>query len=369
MSKSSQRIFPIRGVIKNYPWGSRTTLAVHRGEGESSEPEAELWFGDNPHGAAQILGSDKTLDHITNSTTPLPFLAKILAVENSLSLQVHPAIEDIPLLSASRKDENHKPEMIIALTEFDAFVGFSSRESIESLLAIIDSPKLDMLIARPIRAGASITSILDGILGVADSSGILDEVCRGLGKLEPLRAHWLSRLIDLYAPKLDPLATLLCELVRLTPGESIYLPPRCVHAYLHGTVVEVMANSDNVIRGGLTHKPIDKQNFLTLIERARDQAERLTPSIAPGIRRWRAPINDFSITEYHGEIDSALEIMERSIAFAWNGSAEISTSALTTVDDAIERVAIQHSDGAFLTPGRYHVLGNGSLWVATGKGR
>lgn len=367
MTQVHPKIISIQGTVKNYPWGSYTTLAQHRGESQSDQPEAELWFGDHPAGPAQIPGSAATLDQITQSFGSLPFLAKILAVEHSLSLQVHPALEDIPNLSSVLKDANHKPEMVVALSDFHALVGLAPIESVLTLLNRLGSAKVDALIANPLRAGVSSVQILDRLLGVEDTLGVLDEVLGNIGNLESHHQRWLRELIELYAPKLDPLALVLCELVVLKPGESIYLPPRCIHAYLHGTVVEVMASSDNVIRGGLTNKPIDKENFLALVDLQAGKASRLEPQGSEKSPRWIPPIDDFALQKLDGEINTTIHIDEHAIAFTWTGSAEISPEG-AALDDG-DRVVVSGNLGALLAPGTYLVVGRASLWVVTGKGR
>lgn len=364
MSRAIPSIIPIKGVIKNYPWGSVTTLANHRGESRSALPEAELWFGDNSAGPSEVVGEDLTLNEITTEFGGLPFLAKILAVEHALSLQVHPALGDIPLLKNVLKDENHKPEMVVALTEFHALVGFAAIDSIISLFEKLGADKASALIAKPLRNGVKLVEVLNAILGVADSDGILDEVLVNLGNLDRVRAKWLRELIDLYRPKLDPLAFLLCELIILEPGSSIYLPPRCVHAYLHGTVVEVMANSDNVIRGGLTNKPIDKENFLALIDTRSDLAQRVVPRSESGALHWQPPVADFSLMRIVGEFEQALSLGNFAIAFMSVGSC-----AITTESHRGNPVRVSQNHGAFVAPGTYVVKGSGSLWVVSGKGR
>lgn len=367
MTPADQSIIPITGVIKNYPWGSHVTLANHRGESTSVEPEAELWFGDNRQGPSQLTESNETLDQVTSRFGQLPFLVKILAVENSLSLQVHPSLEDIPLIREVVKDDNHKPEMLIALTEFHALVGFAAVEDSLQEISTLGSQKVSDLVGRPLLAGASYKEVLEKILGVDDSEGILDEVQELLTESKSHRARWLRELISLYAPKLDPLAILLCELMVLSPGESVYLPPRCIHAYLHGNAVEIMANSDNVVRGGLTHKPIDKRNFLALIEERVGLGEQITPVLSASEREWIPPIDDFAIRELHGQFTKTLELTNHAIAFCWTGDAMISPSGNDrSLDTGIQ---IRHNRGAFLAPGRYDVTGDGSIWVATGKGR
>jgi mannose-6-phosphate isomerase len=379
MTQLNKKILTIHGTIKNYPWGSHQTLARQRGALESVEPEAELWFGDNPEGPSPVADSGLTLDRITSTLDPalpkgqLPFLAKILAVERALSLQVHPSLEDISELQNICKDQNHKPEMVVALTEFQAFVGFADINESLKLLEKLNSEKINDLLANPLRAGVPIKEILKNILGVEDTTGILDEVQKHLGQLDHIRGRWMRELIELYSPKLDPLATLLCELVILQPGESLYLPPKCVHAYLNGTVVEVMANSDNVIRGGLTHKPIDKKNFLKIIDAERATALRIHPTMLSSHREWKPPIVDFLLYEFQGEIDAELVVENYAIAFAWQGRARIAQIAQVAQSELPANESthadVYHEVGALLAPGRYALSGSGSLWVATGKGR
>lgn len=364
MIQKNFSIIPILGRIKNYPWGSYTTLATHRGERQSDSPEAELWFGDNPQGPSQIVGSQETLDGVTKAFGRLPFLAKILAVEHSLSLQVHPALTDIPALVHVLKDSNHKPEMVVALTQFEALVGFESVDSILNLVQKLDSPKVERLVAEPLRSGANLIEILERILGVPDESGILAEVKERVQNLDSARKKWLLELVELYAPHLDPLALLLCKFVTLEPGESLYLPPRCVHAYLNGTVVEVMANSDNVIRGGLTHKPIDKVNFLALVDTHENLAKQIAPTVRASYIEWQPPIDDFALRRYEGEIAEQLILGTFAIAFTWQGEVTFSSRSVDS-----ERVIVARNVGVLLAPGEYQAKGTGSLWVVTGKAR
>lgn len=369
MNRSSS-VIPIRGIVKNYAWGSFQTLAEHRGAQSSEEPEAELWFGDSPHGPALLLNSSQTLNQLTEEFGQLPFLAKILAVESPLSLQVHPALSDLRRLESVKRDDNHKPEMIVALSQFDALIGLASKEEILGLVEKLDSEHARRIISEPLLKGSTVIEILNHILGVEDHLDILDEV---LAKARNLSAHhqeWLHELIALYAPNLDPLALLLCNLVRLAPGESVYLPPRCIHAYLRGTAVEAMANSDNVIRGGLTKKPIDKKNFLALLKESNETSEIITPrselfeGTKGGARHWQPPIDDFSLSEFHGVINQPIHVANFAIAFVWRGAAVISDPASESIS-----VKVEGDKGAFLAPGEYQVNGEGSLWVVSGKGR
>ncbi len=367
---SFSSVIPIRGIVKNYTWGSFQTLAEHRGAQSSKEPEAELWFGDSPHGPALLLNSAQTLDQLTEEFGPLPFLAKILAVESPLSLQVHPALSDLRALERVKRDDNHKPEMIVALSQFDALIGLASKEEILALVERLDSEHAKRIIAEPLLMGSSVIEILDHILGVEDRLDILEEVIAKARNLNALHQGWLHELITLYAPNLDPLALLLCNLVRLAPGESVYLPPRCIHAYLRGTAIEAMANSDNVIRGGLTKKPIDKKNFLALLKESNEMSEIITPTYEllgateGGVRHWQPPIEDFALSEFHGVINQRIHVANFTIAFAWRGAFVITAPASKSIS-----VTVKGDNGAFVAPGEYQVNGEGSLWVVTGKGR
>jgi mannose-6-phosphate isomerase len=367
MTRQNSLITPIKGVIKNYPWGSHMTLAKHRGEIRSDQPEAELWFGDHPAGPAQIIGSTDTLDQVTSHLGSLPYLAKILAVEHPLSLQVHPGLDDIPTLKNVLKDENHKPELVVALTEFHALVGLAPRESAMRLIEQLSSPKVEVLLAQPLRHGRSAVEILEQLLGFDDTSGILEEVRECVSNLDSRHQKWLLELIELYAPKLDPLALLLCDLVVLNPGENIYLPPRCIHAYLHGTVVEVMANSDNVVRGGLTNKPIEKKNFLALVDAHSGEAIRINPEVSGDSTRWCVPIDDFALQRLNGDLDTTIQVDEYAIAFTWTGSVEISLLGAGREDG--NKAFVIGNRGVLLAPGTYALAGRASLWVVTGKGR
>ena len=359
----THKIIRIKGVLKNYAWGSLTTLAKHRGDFQSIEPEAELWFGDNVHGTSGILDSSTTLDEVTKDFGSLDFLVKILAVEKNLSLQVHPALEDIPPRSAIFKDKNHKPEMLVALTEFHALAGFAPIGDVIARISSLQSDKLNALLIQPLQGSMPFTQALNNVLGVIDREGILDEVRAGLGNVAPLHRKWLGELLDQYAPKLDPLALLLCEFFVLTPGEAIYIPPRCIHAYLHGSAIEVMANSDNVVRGGLTNKAIDKSNFLALADES-VTAQKVDPEKILHLTRWRAPIGDFQIQECRGHFSLKLSLDRHSIAFCWEGSATIAYQSEPNIASTL-----RYDVGAFLQPGEYLVSGEGSLWVASGKGR
>ncbi len=131
--------------------------------------------------------------------------------------------------------------------------------------------------------------------------------------------------------------------------------------------VEVMANSDNVIRGGLTNKPIDKQNFLSLVGRSPARGERITPQVRDGVHQWRAPVEDFLLHNIEGEINQRMTLTDWAIAFLWRGSVDVSPQR--SGEEVFAQERISQSKGALLARGEYLFKGSGSLWVVSGKGR
>lgn len=309
-------IFSVEGVVRRYEWGSRTAIQQLLGHRPDGRPAAELWFGAHEDDPSPALGT--TLDRLvaahpqtllgaSGADARLPFLVKVLAAEQALSLQVHPSREQaergfereertgVPREAAERvfKDANHKPELMCALHAFDALCGFRPvRRSLE-LLTELDVPELAPLMASlrgadPLRA-AMTTALTDGL-------GAAKAVTRRLGGITdgPLRG---AALAATDAPD-DPgvLIALLLNYLRLEPGEAVFLAAGTVHAYLRGTGVEVMANSDNVVRGGLTRKHVDVPQLLAMTDFVDCPDPRVTPQPAgPGRLRYPVPVPDFAV--------------------------------------------------------------------------
>ncbi|MCZ9881374.1 mannose-6-phosphate isomerase, class I [Arthrobacter sp. B2a2-09] len=308
-------MYQLENVLRPYAWGSTTAIAALLGRPASGGPEAELWIGahpDSPSVATRPDGSSVALDtlisvdpvHFLGETSlaefgpRLPFLTKLLAADKPLSLQVHPRLQqardgfakenaagmaaDAP--ERNYRDDNHKPEMIFALTPFHALCGFrpaaDSQRVFEHLATLLDLAAVDVpgVIAGVIAdlAGSDEPSALKAaftrlITGGDAVSAATDQVVSILKSGAPMGQHAaeLSTLVDInneFPGDPGVLISLLLNLVFLSPGESVYLPGGNVHAYLKGLGVEVMAASDNVLRGGLTPKHIDVPELLKTIE-------------------------------------------------------------------------------------------------------
>jgi len=295
----------MRNSVRPYAWGSKTAIAALLGRPARREPEAEVWIGAHP---ADPSGLDDPaaggpLDeaisrdpvgtvgaHVTRRFGPrLPFLLKILAADAPLSLQAHPSSQQaaegfarenaagVPLDSPLRnyKDPSHKPEMIFALTRFHALCGFRDAAVTRRLLTELKAPRLDryLELLADERDASGIALLFTAVLGAQREQLdlLLTEV------IEACRSHlfhsefWLeySTAVELggrYPHDAGVLVSLLMNRVTLDPGEAIYLPAGQLHAYLSGFGVEIMANSDNVLRGGLTGKHVDVPELMTVLD-------------------------------------------------------------------------------------------------------
>lgn len=294
-------------VVQAYAWGSRTALPELCGTASPApHPVAEHWFGahetgsslcpdgrgldariaDDPEGE---LGPKVLADHGGG----LPFLVKLLSAEQALSLQAHPSTEKaregfsgedargIALDAPNRnyRDVNHKPEVLVALTEFHALVGFRPVRRTIALLDALDVPSLrpyrEMLEGQPdaeaLRAVfTTFVTMPHGML----SEVVADLVTHSVGYLsgQGINGLWspvattVVELAERYPTDPGVLGALLLNRVILQPGEAVYLGPGQLHAYLRGVGVEVMANSDNVLRGGLTPKHVDVPELMRVLE-------------------------------------------------------------------------------------------------------
>lgn len=303
------------GVVRPYAWGSRTAIAALRGmPTPSAHPEAELWFGAHPAAPAIVRDDarENTLLEVIDADPRaelgtlcaerydgrLPFLMKILAAEEPLSLQAHPSLQqakegfarenergiDVGAPDRNYRDENHKPELVVALSEFHALAGFRDVRETVDLLRVLQVPELDshlgMIAGQPDSQGLRALFTTWITLPESALSTLIPAVLAGaIRYLESgqdrfaAEARTVLEIGENYP--LDPgvLAVLLLNRVTLAPGEGLYLPAGNLHAYLWGTAVEVMANSDNVLRGGLTPKHVDVPELLRVLD--------FTP-VAPG---------------------------------------------------------------------------------------
>jgi mannose-6-phosphate isomerase len=292
-----QCIRPLEGRIRHYDWGSRTVLARLQGRALPSRPEAELWFGAHTTAPSRIrtdAGWVALPDWISRDPAgclgaevaarfadELPFLLKILAVETPLSLQAHPGAErakagferesraglepDDPL--RSYPDPRPKPELVCALTRFEALIGFRPPAEIAARLGVLGLekvlPELKQLWSDPsVRALRELFPRLLALDPIALRASLARQ---GALDRHDAALSWIPRLAAAHTEDPAVLAPLFLQHVVLEPGEAFFLPPGRLHCYLGGVAVEIMASSDNVIRAGLTTKKRDLDELLRIV--------------------------------------------------------------------------------------------------------
>ncbi|MFD7403086.1 mannose-6-phosphate isomerase, class I [Streptomyces sp. NPDC059866] len=315
-------------TIRPYAWGSTTAIPQLLGVEPTGEPQAEMWMGAHPGAPSRtdrgtlvdVIAADPEGElgaaAVAKFGPTLPFLLKILAAGAPLSLQVHPNLDQaregyadeerrgIPVdaLHRNYKDANHKPELICALTEFDGLCGFRDPNETADLLdgLGVDSlkPYVDLLHAHP--EDAALREVLTAVL-TADR----EEMARTVAEATAA----CSRLGGAYAPYADlahhypgdpgVIAAMLLNHVRLQPGEALYLGAGIPHAYLDGLGVEIMANSDNVLRCGLTPKHVDVPELLRIVRFEPSDPGVLRPEASPdGEEVYETPIDEFRLSRY-----------------------------------------------------------------------
>jgi mannose-6-phosphate isomerase len=292
----------LKNTVQNYAWGSPTAISELLGEqNPSHEPRAELWMGAHSKAPSfvnydgqwlslteliakypqEILGKDVALAF----DNKLPYLFKVLAAAKPLSIQAHPSLNQakegferetdqgiaIDAPNRNYKDDNHKPECICALSPFWAMYGFRNIPDILALMGQICpvglAGELGLLKKQPDSQGLKrfFTDLMT--MESQRQKRVVDEAVQNAHQYsdENFAFHWMTRLSNEYPTDIGIFAPLLLNLIELKPGEALFLPAGELHAYLEGVGMELMANSDNVLRGGLTPKHIDVPELLKVL--------------------------------------------------------------------------------------------------------
>jgi mannose-6-phosphate isomerase len=318
----------LRNRIQDYAWGSHTHIATLQGRPTpTSGPEAELWMGAHPAAPSMLDESAEALTDaiardpvgllgssvIARFGPRLPYLFKVLAAEEPLSLQAHPdsdqarlgyaAQADLPLDAPARSyvDPHHKPELLVAVSEFEALCGFRDPDESADVLAALEVPALDPVV-QALRTGTVADRLRVAVellllWPLPDRAGLVEAVRRAAsrpGSPGALAADLAQR----YPGDMGAVVALLLNHVRLASDDGVFMGAGQAHAYLHGLGVEVMAASDNVLRGGLTTKYIDVPELLRVLryEVVKDPVVRAEPA-GPGLVTWSTPVAEFALTK------------------------------------------------------------------------
>jgi mannose-6-phosphate isomerase len=281
------------GVAHHYEWGDREFIPGLLHVQPDGRPWAELWFGTHPSAPSRLADGGM----LSDLAGDLPYLVKILAAAEPLSLQLHPpahiaaagfareeaagiAIDDPRRIF---RDPFAKPEILCALTRFEALCGFREPAASVTLLRRIGAVSLaEHLDRHGLRE--TVGGLYRGRIDPATTLAAIADSQRD-------RRRWLSMLEARYPGDASVVVALLLNHVLLEPGEAMFLGPGNLHAYLHGAGVEVMGSSDNVVRGGLTSKHIDVDTLLELLD-VTPLAEPVLRPVGIGHGRWRYPIDE-----------------------------------------------------------------------------
>lgn len=373
---------------RDYAWGSLTDIATLRGLTPSGGPEAELWLGTHPGSPTKIINPDEAGGATTLSDffagrneQPLPFLLKLLAADKPLSIQAHPSPEQaragfarenavgIALDDPTRnyKDDSHKPELIVALSDtFEALCGF--RDVSETIAQLELLTQANIQACQPTSALSQFISELglqEDPLGWALNWALTSDEAHALVSEISVagtvaRDNLLTELATDYPGDPGIIVALLLNRVTLSRGQALYLPAGNMHAYIRGFGVELMAASDNVLRGGLTTKHVDVPELLSVVSTAVMPVPYLLPQIqGDGVEVFLPDVPDFALAHISGtDLDAHLNLTRHSIA--------ICTSGQITLTGHHSKITLKQGEIVCVTAdeGTVKLSGTGELFAA-----
>jgi len=318
------RLLILQNPIMHYDWGSRVHIPELFGAPTpSDQPQAELWMGTHPkapssvgaRSLAEIIADDPVgmlgAETARRYANRLPFLFKLLAAGTPLSIQAHPnkaqaregfAAENaagIALDAPNRnyRDDNHKPEILCALSEFWGLNGF---RKIPEMLGLLEESRLNSLVdelgaLRQSQTREGLRQFFHSVVKLREERKrpLLEELLASAHRLETTRPEypWIIKIAELYPDDIGVLSVLLLNLIKLEPGQAMFAAAGDLHAYLDGFGVELMANSDNVLRGGLTPKHVDIPELM----KALTFLGRGIEVIEPQDGRYSTPAEEFEL--------------------------------------------------------------------------
>lgn len=351
-------ILRLEGVVKHYAWGGYDYLPHFlEKENKDQQPFAEYWIGTHPDGDAKVInGSVERLSHLISQRTgskgtedSLPFLLKVLDVRDMLSIQLHPdkataqigynreEAEGIDRKAYNRvyRDDNHKPELMVALSDFWLVQGFKTEIKIRETLN--DRDELRTLVSYLDQGG--IQSLYEHVMTAPQDE--INQLLKPLGKrIKPLYEsnQLLKDDIDFWAARAfltfnrkgicdrGILSLYLMNLINLKPGEGSYQSPGVLHAYMEGQNVECMATSDNVVRGGLTPKHIDTKQLLEIISFDMGEPEIKRPVSVDSFNAYETPAPDFQLMTVTTSGKRSLNINKPGIILVVEGKCNLSST-------------------------------------------
>ncbi|WP_429107461.1 mannose-6-phosphate isomerase, class I [Aeromonas media] len=381
----------MQNPIQGYDWGSHDALTTLFGiPNPAGKPQAELWMGAHPNGCSEVTlaGNVQRLSTLIERAPAavlgdatvarfgsLPFLFKVLCAEKALSIQVHPSkaqaeagfakeeAAGIDPKAANRnyKDPNHKPELVFALTPYQAMNGF---RAIPAILALFDRMGLPALAEltealRQSQDEAGLQHFFHQLLvleGTRKDEALVGLLAYAAQHQDEETFALITSLAAQYPGDVGLFSPLLLNVVTLQPGQAMYLDACTPHAYVRGTGLEIMANSDNVLRAGLTPKYIDVAELLdcTRCLPKPDDQILLAPHLDGAVQHFEVPVPDFTFSVYPAG-EHALTTASAEILFAIDGTV--------TLQQGEQSLRLEKGQSAFVpaATGSYHLLAEGRV--------
>jgi mannose-6-phosphate isomerase len=379
----------LQSPIRGYAWGSHTAIATLQGRpSPTRQPEAELWMGAHPGSPSRLAVTGTPLTEAIEADPVsllgetsverfgprLPFLLKVLAAAAPLSLQAHPdlaqaragwAAEQAAGAHLNYNDAWHKPEMLVAVDEFDALCGFRDPAVTATLLDAlgVEALKSTVEALRQADVAAALRDAVYGLLTLDDPASLVDDVVRAAAGRDHTVYRLAVELAAAYPGDVGVVVAMLLNRVSLTAGEAVWMPAGNLHAYLEGLGVEIMAASDNVLRGGLTPKHVDVPELLRVLrfEVLEDPVRHPEP-VSPGVVTWSVPVDDFAL--HRARVGADLP----AVTLPGEGARIVlCLGGQVRADDGVSAVELKAGDSAFCPAGRGPIAVSGHGQVFQGS--
>ncbi|MFA0087159.1 mannose-6-phosphate isomerase, class I [Vibrio sp. 10N.261.51.F12] len=364
---TASSFFLLDNTIQHYPWGSTTSIPeLFNVENTDKKPMAEIWMGAHPKASSTINvdgepvqlcdyikqhGANVLGEQTQQQFGELPYLFKVLAAAQALSIQVHPTKQEaeigfakenangivIDAYNRNYKDPNHKPELVYALTTYYAMNGFRSYSSILEHFKAVDSRVLSTIVEQYAgqQNAQGLRTLFEAVLTLSDTQRVdaTDDLLNWAHADGGELATFILELNEYYPKDVGLLSPLMLNVVVLQPGEAMYLDAGTPHAYVRGTALELMANSDNVLRAGLTPKYIDVPELLASCRFEPLVAERIltTPTQEAGRLDFVVPVSDFAFSVYPQSNHQEVAMKRAEIWFAIDEDATFESTNDETI--------------------------------------
>ncbi len=377
-------------VVFNDAWGSHVAIASLQGRDIPTElPESELWMGSHESGPAvtdragspdlaAVVRADPLGELgaacVRRHGERLPFLVKVLAPGRAISIQAHPTAAQARELRATTGDEVYvddsaKPELLLAIGPFETFVGMRPREEVEQIARRLDVPRFSSMVRRTARHADPCRALLAEVLAtpadrVPDLARQVVAGCVRLGEDTDEVGAAAAAVVDVAEMHPDDIGLVVLLLMHhrvLAPGEYLDVAAGVLHSYVRGLGIEVLANSDNVVRAGLTTKPVNVPELLRIVDPTASGVVGAPRTVGAGVEVFDSASDRFLLHRVEPGRDLPGGPGPR-IVFCLRGRVRLASARHTLVlDDA---------ESAFLpaTEGRVRLDGVGEVYVVSVPG-